>query len=77
MLIGDIECYDHGMETAEKTWLTRQEAAERAGVHLRTVARWLAEGTLTGHRVRGRHRVRIDASEVDSVTGQAPRREAS
>lgn len=56
------------MRTAEKTWLTRQEAADRAGVHVRTVSRWLAEGTLTRRRVRGRSRVLIDASELDAVT---------
>jgi excisionase family DNA binding protein len=53
------------MTTAQKTWLTRQEAAERAGISLRTVDRMLADGTLTGRRVRGRYRVKIDQTELD------------
>jgi excisionase family DNA binding protein len=57
-----------GMETQTKTWLTRHQAADRADVHLRTVARWLADGTLTRHLVHGRSRVRIDADELDRAT---------
>jgi excisionase family DNA binding protein len=53
------------MTTAQKTWLTRAEAAERAGISLRTVDRMLADGTLTGRRVRGRYRVKIDRTELD------------
>jgi excisionase family DNA binding protein len=53
------------METAQKTWLTRQEAAVCAGISLRTVDRMLADGTLTGRRVRGRYRIKIDRAELD------------
>lgn len=60
------------METAEKTWLTRREAAARAGVGLRTIARKLADGTLTRHRDGLSHRVLIDAAELDAALEPAP-----
>ncbi len=55
------------MQTQTKKWLTRQEAADQAEVHLRTIARWLAEGTLTGHRIRKGRRIWIDAEELTRV----------
>jgi len=55
------------MTTAQKTWLTRAEAAERAGISLRTVDRMLADGTLTRYRNRSR-RVRINADELENAT---------
>jgi excisionase family DNA binding protein len=55
------------MTTAQKTWLTRAEAAERAGISLRTVDRWLSNGTLTRYTNRNR-RVRINADELKNAT---------
>lgn len=57
--------------TDTKTWLTRQEAADRAGVDIRTVDAWLADGTLTRYRV-GRRAVRIDAGQLDAVRTPTP-----
>ncbi len=55
------------MQTQTKKWLTRQEAADQAEVHLRTIARWLEEGLLTRHRIRGGRGIRIDAAELARV----------
>lgn len=60
------------METTEKTWLTRREAAQRAGVGLRTIARRLADGKLTRHRDELTRRVLIDADELDAVRKPTP-----
>lgn len=56
----------------EKTvWLTRKEAAERAGVSLRTIANCLADGRLTRHKDK-LGRVMIDAAEVDALAFPLP-----
>ena len=39
---------------------TTAQAAERAGVHERTVRRALGAGTLTGHTIAGRWRIKAD-----------------
>lgn len=54
-----------------KTWLTRLEAAERAGRDLSTIARWLREGKLTKH-VSAMNRVCIDADELDALLAPRP-----
>lgn len=54
------------MNATETEWITRAEAARRAGVHLRTVAGWLAKGKLTRY-VDGVGRVRIDADELRTL----------
>ena len=54
-------------------WLTRQEAADRAGVHLRTVATWLTQGHLTRH-LSGVNGVRIDQQELDDFLAPTPAR---
>lgn len=48
----------------DTTWLTRQQAADRAHISTRTVDRMLRDGTLTRHTVTGRRRVLIDAAEL-------------
>lgn len=62
-----------------QTWLTRRQAAERAGVSLRTVDRLLADGTLTRVRTRGPVRVLVDADELDRAVPahSAPEKEAA
>ena len=51
--------------------LTTAQAAQRAGVHERTIRRALAAGTLTGLTVAGRWR--IDADDLDAwLTVGAP-----
>lgn len=48
------------------TLITKREAADRAGVIIRTVNNWLALGKLTKH-VNGLGQVRIDADELDRL----------
>lgn len=53
-------------------WLTADEAAQRVGVHRRTVYRALAAGALNGGQIEtgnGACRWRIRASEVDRWVG--------
>ena len=64
------------MTTDESTWLTRRGAARRAGVDVRTIARRLADGTLTPHRDRLTRRVLIDAGELDAAMQPVPVAEA-
>lgn len=52
--------------TDDPVWLTRTEAAARAGRDVRTVDRWLASGALTRYR-QGRS-VRVDQAELDQRT---------
>lgn len=56
------------MQTQTRKWLTRQEAADQADVSVRTIARWLADGTLTRHSIRKGKGVRIDAAELAGIT---------
>lgn len=60
-----------GPLAAKPTWLTRQQAAERAGVSLRTIANCLADGRLTRHKDK-LGRVKIDAAEVDALAFPTP-----
>lgn len=58
----------------ESGYLTRNEAAVRAGVTLRTVTRWLTEGHLTkipGRRGR-RAATLIDADELNRLIATTP-----
>lgn len=59
------------MTQTQERWLTRQQAAERARVHVRTVDRWLAEGVLTRHSVAVRG-TRVDAQEIDALMTPVP-----
>lgn len=49
------------------TYLTVGEAAARAGVHDRTVRRWMDEGRLPKYKT-ATGRVRVSASELDEIT---------
>lgn len=55
------------MTEQDITWLTRQEAATRAGVALRTIDRWRSEGRLTTSYLRRRY-VRINDRELNLLT---------
>ena len=54
------------MRSTPTRLLTRNEAAEHAGVHRNTISRWIADGSLTKYTVRGRF-VRVDVSELDTL----------
>ena len=58
--------------TAPGGWLTRHEAARRAGVDIRTIDRWLRCGRLPRYRTAGRA-VRIREHELYNLI--KPRRE--
>lgn len=62
--------YSASMQTTKDRWLTRAEAARRAGISERTLDRWLNNGTLTRHR-RGRA-VKVRADELDRVLEPVP-----
>jgi excisionase family DNA binding protein len=61
----------HPVTKAPPVWLSRQEAAARAGVSLRTIANCLADGRLTRHKDK-LGRVKIDAAEVDALAFPTP-----
>lgn len=48
------------------SYLTRVDAAEYAGVHVNTISRWIKEGRLTLHTVRGRL-IRVDRAELEQL----------
>lgn len=52
-----------------RRWLLIEEAADRAGVHAKTVLRWCAEGRLPSSRpiARGSGRRYIDAADLDRL----------
>lgn len=60
------------METTQpKIFLTRQEACERSGLSLSTIARMLRDGDLTRYRVNRSADgtvIRIDQAELDKLT---------
>ena len=56
---------------ADKELITKNEAADRAGVTLRTIDNWFSRGWLTKHR-DGRGRVGIDAGELDELITFVP-----
>lgn len=66
----DMCCYCSGM--GNDTYVTRQEAARIAFVHLRTIDRWLDDGTLTRHQARKGRAVRIKRAELDELITPVP-----
>lgn len=55
----------------QRRFVTQQTAAESLDVSVKTVRRWIAEGTLTGYRVGGRI-IRVDAEEVAALARPIP-----
>lgn len=54
-------------------YLTRQEAAERAGVGIRTIDKWVRTGKLQKYRaVGGRTYIFVSQAELDRLTALAP-----
>jgi excisionase family DNA binding protein len=47
------------------------QAAERAGVHPRTILRYIARGELTGYRV-GPKLIKVDLDEIDALFRRIP-----
>ena len=59
------------MTDTPKNLITRAEACKRAGVSMRTMDRWLHDSRLTKYTDAFR-RVRVDADELDRLTGYQP-----
>jgi excisionase family DNA binding protein len=57
--------------TANKKWITKAQAAERLGVHRRTVDNYLSGGILTKYK-DGTGRVLIDADECAKLRTPVP-----
>ena len=55
------------MPNDDKTLMTVSDAAELAGVHPRTVRRWIDEGKLASVEVYPTHRVRVRRDDVDAA----------
>ena len=55
------------VETGE--WLSRQEAAKRAGVHYNTIRKWAEEGLLETKKIPGQgpYEVMIEVGSLDKV----------
>lgn len=59
------------MTDQTKNLITRNRAATRVGVSVRTIDRWLADGRLTKY-VDGRGFVSVDADELIRLTAPQP-----
>lgn len=56
---------------ASRRLISLPDAAEYAGVHPRTLRRYIAAGRLTGYRL-GPRVIRIDADELDALLTPVP-----
>lgn len=63
------------MDENTRELISRDEAARRAGVSVRTVGRWVFQGRLTKY-TDGLGHVRIDAAELRELTTPQPARTA-
>ncbi|MDQ3465211.1 MAG: helix-turn-helix domain-containing protein [Actinomycetota bacterium] len=52
-------------------WLSLDDGADRAGVHKKTLRRWISSGLLTGYRA-GPRLIRVDADELDTFLQPIP-----
>lgn len=53
-------------ERTQRRWASMLQAAEYAGVSLRTIREWISQGKITGYRINARV-IRVDLNEVDSA----------
>jgi excisionase family DNA binding protein len=51
----------------EQVWLTQQQAADRLGVHLRTIERARAAGQLPTYRAGTKRGLRFRVEDVDAL----------
>ena len=59
------------MPAPSRTLISLTDAADRLGVHVRTLRRYISQGRITGHRV-GPRLVKLDAAEVDNFARPIP-----
>lgn len=69
--------YGVAMKTKETTWMTKRQAAARAGVSTRTIDRLLSAGKLTRYRRPGTRHILIDAHQLAAAMAPTPERIAS
>jgi excisionase family DNA binding protein len=50
----------------QRRWASMHQAAEYAGVGLRTIREWISQGKITGYRINARV-IRVDLNEVDAA----------
>lgn len=62
----DIRCYGGAMTNDDTQWVSRKEAAEMAGVTMRTVDRWADAGRIVRHE-DGRGHIRFRLDEVQNM----------
>jgi excisionase family DNA binding protein len=55
------------MEQQPQVWLTQQQAADRLGVHLRTIERHRAAGRLPTYRAGTSRGLRFRVEDVDAL----------
>ena len=57
------------MQVTQGEWLSRQEAAKRAGVHYNTIRKWAEEGLLETKKIPGQgpYEVQIEVGSLDRV----------
>lgn len=61
------------MSETEKTFITRTQAAERAGVAVTTIDRWVRHGQLTRYKViGGAETTRFDQEQLDRLLTPQP-----
>ncbi len=53
-----------------ENWVDAQQVAQHFGVTLRTVRRWIKDGTIPAHRI-GPKLLRFDLAEVDAAVRKA------
>jgi excisionase family DNA binding protein len=53
-------------ERAQRRWASMNEAADYAGVGIRTIREWISQGKITGYRMNARL-IRVDLNELDSA----------
>lgn len=60
-------------ESPSKDLITRQQAADRAGLSIQTIDRYLAQGLLTKYKAGPTKRfVRVDSAELDELLRPEP-----
>ncbi len=57
--------------TQRHRWVSPEDAADYLGVHVKTIRRRIADGTLTGYRM-GPRLIRVDLSEIERVLAPIP-----
>lgn len=55
-----------------RTFVTQQQAAERFGVHVRTIRNWISKGLIVGYKMPTGRAIRVDLDEIERVMRVVP-----